>query len=96
MAGVEIGARASDCRGRNFHEENRGLEGLSLTKRISVKSRMPGGNKQFGKDQIRHFMFRHCFSFEEPSLMYLLGFTLALSALHHPYFMLLNLPLTLF
>ena len=96
VAGVGIGATASDCRGRNFHEVNPGLEGLNSRTHISLKSRMPGGNKHFGKDQTRHFMFRHCFSFEEPSLMYLLGFTLTLFTLQSPYFMLLNLPLTLF
>ena len=96
MVEVKIGFEASDCRGRSFHEENQGLEGLSLRKRTSLKSQMLGGNRHFRKDQTRHFMVRHYFSSKEPSLMYPLGFIVTLFAHRHPYFMLLNLPLTLF
>ena len=67
MVEVKIGSEASDCKGKSFHVENQGLEGLNLMKRTSLKSQMLGGNKHFRKDQTRHFMIRRYFSSKEPS-----------------------------
>ena len=58
MVGVKIGFKASDCRGRNFHGENRGLGGLSLRKCTSLNCRKIGGNNYFRKGQTQNFVIQ--------------------------------------